>query len=168
MREPRYSDWPSVQEYASDLKIVRYMVWGPNTPTQTKDFVRLCLRQLIKKPRRRYDWAMEVKPSGKMIGICGLGITSPKDREGGEMGYCLNRKFWGKGYTTEATKAMIRFGFQKLGLRRITATCDSQNKAAARVLEKAGMRKEGYFRRNVFQKGKWRDTFFYAVLKPKR
>ena len=81
------------------------------------------------------------------------------------MGYCLNRKFWENGYTTEATKERIRFGFQKHGLRRFTATCDAQNKASARVLEKAGMKKEGHLRKNMFQKGKWRDTFLYAVLK---
>ncbi len=100
--------------------------------------------------------------------MCGFTVVSTKDREGGAMGYGVNRTVWGRGYTTEAAKAMIHFGFQKLGLRRITSTCDVKNKASARVMEKAGMKREGLFRKNVFQKGKWRDTFFYAILKHKR
>jgi len=132
---------------------------------ETQAFLRNCIRLQARRPRRRYDWAMVEKASGQFIGICGFSVTSAKNREGGELGYCLNRKAWGKGYATEATRAMIQIGFKKLGLRRITATCDAKNRASARVLEKAGMRKEGRFRKNLFQKGKWRDTFFFGILK---
>jgi len=165
LRDPRFSDWPEVQNYASDPKVVRYMVWGPNSPAQTKVFLRQCVEKQRQRPRRRYDWAMIERATGRFIGICGMGITSPGNREGGELGYCLDREVWGKGYATEATKAMIGFAFHQLDLRRVTATCDAQNKASARVLVKSGMRKEGHFRKNMFQKGKWRDTFFFGVLK---
>ena len=168
LREPRFSDWPWIHEYASDPRFVRYVVWGPNTESQTKAFLKNCLLQQKKKPRSRYDWVIEEKTSGKVVGMCGFTVVSTKDREGGAMGYGVNRTVWGRGYTTEAAKAMIHFGFQKLGLRRITSTCDVKNKASARVMEKAGMKREGLFRKNVFQKGKWRDTFFYAILKHKR
>jgi ribosomal-protein-alanine N-acetyltransferase len=98
------------------------------------------------------DWWNRIK--GDFSGITGRTV-----------GYCFRPDRWGRGHATEAAKAMIQFWFQKLGLHRITATCDVQNIALVRILEKAGMRKEGFFRKNVFQKSKWRDTFLYAVLK---
>lgn len=165
LRSLRFTDWRAVQEYASDPRVTRFMIWGTNKPAETKKFIKLCLKQQKQRPRRRFDWAMEEKATGKLIGVCGLGVLPAGTREGGEIGYCLNRKVWGRGYATEATKTMLKFGFQKIGFRRITATCDAKNKASARVLEKAGMKREGHLRKNVFQKGKWRDTYLYAVLK---
>ena len=90
-------------------------------------------------------------------------MSNPDNPEGW-IGYSLNRKFWGQGYATEAAEALVKFGFGQLNLHRIFATCDPFNVASARVLEKAGMQREGHFRQHKWVKGKWRDSLLYAIL----
>jgi len=139
------------------------MPWGPNNLTQTHAFLRQVRGWSRQKPRRKFDIAVNLKRGQKLIGACGIRIQDPVLRTA-DMGYVLNRGYWGKGYATEAAKALIHFGFSKLKFHRIWATCDVQNKASARVLEKAGMKREGLLRKNVFQKGAWRDSYLYAIL----
>ena len=71
---------------------------------------------------------------------------------------------WGRGYTTEAARAMIDFGFRELGLHRIWADCDPRNVASWRVLEKLGLRREAHLRQNARIKGEWVDSLLYAIL----
>ena len=160
-------DWKAANEYSSDPIVVRYMPWGPNLPSQTKTFLRLARKASTEKPRTKYELAVVLKSGNRLIGGCGIRIKNADLREG-DLGYALNRLHWGNGYATETTKALIQFGFSKLKLHRIWATCDTRNKASARVLEKAGMKREGLLRQNVFQKGAWRDSFLYAILEKKR
>ena len=84
------------------------------------------------------------------------------------MVYVLNRKFWNKGYMMEVVKRVIHFGFSELGLHRIYATLAPENVASARVLEKAGMRREGHLREHRYIKGEWRDSLLYAILESDR
>jgi RimJ/RimL family protein N-acetyltransferase len=63
-------------------------------------------------------------------------------------------------------ETLLAFGFGRLALRRIWATCDVENRASARVLEKLGMRREGHLRHNVRRNGEWRDSHLYAILEP--
>lgn len=82
----------------------------------------------------------------------------------GEIAYALAKKFWNRGYMTEAANAIVAFGFEKLGLHRIYATCDPANTASVRVMEKISMKREGHLRAHRFAKGNWRDSLLYAVL----
>ncbi len=143
------------------------MPWGPNTPTQTKAYIRLVQSLSRQKPRTKFELGVVLKSKDRLIGGCGIRIQNPIFREG-DLGYVFHRSYWDKGYATEATKAIIDFGFSKLKLHRIWATCDPPNKASARVLEKAGMKREGLLRQNVFQKGAWRDSYLYAILESDR
>lgn len=164
--EFKLSDWKAVHEYASDPHVVKYVVWGPNTAAQTRGFIRRCLRLARRKPRTQWDWAIIEKATNRLVGGCSLTVLSWPNREA-MFGYCLRRDAWNKGYATEAAKAMISFGFQRLKLRRITSTCDVKNKASYKVMKKLGMQREAHYRKNVFLKNHWRDTYLYAVLRDK-
>jgi RimJ/RimL family protein N-acetyltransferase len=152
----------AVHEYASDPEVVRFMVWGPNTPQQTADFLA---RKLAPHPAPRWEFELAVvlKAEQRLVGGVGLRIRSAAHREG-DIGYVLNRRYWNRGIVTEASKAMLDFGFGELGLHRIYATCDPENRPSARVMEKLGMKYEGHLRQNLFEKGHWRDTLLYAIL----
>jgi RimJ/RimL family protein N-acetyltransferase len=139
------------------------MPWGPNTLNQTRDFIRKVRKHRLVKPRWSFEVVVVLKSENRVIGGCGLRIKNPSLREG-DLGYALNRHYWGKGYATEATRALVRFGFTKLKLHRLWATCDNRNKASVRVLEKAGLRFESLLRENLLQKNRWRDTRLYAIL----
>lgn len=163
LRDFNETDWQAVHGYASDPEVVRYMDWGPNTEEETKVFIRRSISHQKEKPRRNYTLAIILKAEDRLIGSCGLHVANPDNREGW-LGYCLNRHFWGQGYATETAKALLRFGFQQLGLHRIYATCDPANIASVHVLEKIGMQREGHLREHKWAKGRWRDSLLYAIL----
>jgi len=163
LREFEEADWEAVHSYGSDLEVVRYMDWGPNTEEDTKKFIQRAIASQKEQPRRIYTLAIVLKPENKLIGGCGIYVSNSENREGW-IGYCLNRSFWGQGYATETAKALLKFGFEQLNLHRIFATCDPANIASASVLEKTGMQREGHFRKHKWAKGKWRDSFLYAIL----
>lgn len=166
LRDFKEIDWRDVHEYASDREVVRYMDWGPNTPEETRRFIKRASATRKRRPRHVYSLAMVSKSEDKVIGGCGINVSNPENREGW-LGYCLNRRYWGRGYATETAKALIGFGFGQLNLHRIFATCDPNNTRSARVLEKAGMKWEGHIREHKWAKGKWCDSLLYAVLEPK-
>ena len=157
------ADWPQVQAYASDPEVVRYMSWGPNSEEETRDFLRQKLEAQAADPRAEFDLAVVLRDTGRLIGACGITVSSARTRCAW-VGYCFHRDFWGQGYATEAARAVVGFGFEALGLHRIFSTCDTENLASARVLEKVGMRREGHVREDALVRGRWRDSYLYAVL----
>jgi ribosomal-protein-alanine N-acetyltransferase len=86
-------------------------------------------------------WATVEKATGRLVGACGL-----KFLEGGmniEVGYHFARAVWGRGYATEGAAAAVRYGFERLGLRRILGVVNPANHASQRVLEKVGLTYQG-------------------------
>jgi RimJ/RimL family protein N-acetyltransferase len=81
-----------------------------------------------------------------------------------EFYYKFFPEFWGKGFATETAKALINFGFTKYNLHRIEAGVATKNKASIRVLEKAGMTREGIRRKILPIRGEWKDNFHYAIV----
>lgn len=163
LRDWQRQDWKHAHTYASDPEVSKYMIWGPNTEAQTKDFIDTAIEAARSKPRRGYELATVLKGSNEIIGGCGMQIVG-KENATAMIGYVLRRDHWGKGITTEAALRLTKFGFDELKLHRIYATCDTENVGSARVLQKCGMRKEAHFIEDMFIKSKWRDTFLFAIL----
>lgn len=86
-------------------------------------------------------WAIVEKSSGEIIGSCGF--ARPHGLTEIELGYFLARKYWRRGFATEAAGACLQFGFEKLGFREIIALTDLENTASQKVLEKIGFVKRG-------------------------
>jgi len=82
-----------------------------------------------------------------------------------EVGYVLTPAHYGHGYATEAVGVLLRLGFEDLGLHRIAARCDARNTASARVMERAGLRREAHLVQSEFVKGGWTDELIYAILR---
>jgi len=143
LRDFEKGDWTSVQDYASDPEVVRYMDFGPNTEQESKDFVQRAIAQQKEQPRNNFSLAIVLKTKKVLIGGCGIYVSNPNNREG-YIGYVLNRNFWQRGYATETARGLLGFGFDQLKLHRIFATCDAENVASAHVLEKNSMRQEGH------------------------
>ena len=89
------------------------------------------------------------------------GVSSPSEAD---IGYEIASAQWGHGYATEAVEALLAFGFQTLQLQRVWAFCLDENTASWRVMERAGLRREGLLRENVWLRGRWWDTAVYGVL----
>ena len=163
LRDFTMDDASAVHHYGSDPEVVRYMPWGPNTWTDTQDFLRGRLDDQRAVPRRSFGLAATLASSGELIGASGIRVTSARLREA-SMGYVYRRDVWNRGYASEAAKALVAFGFEQLGLHRVYAYCDVENIASVRVLQKTGMQREGLLRRHMPIRGRWRDSYLYAVL----
>ncbi len=163
LREFEDEDWVSVHEYAKDEEVSKYMEWGPNTEKETRNFVKGARTFRREDPRRHYELVIVHKEDKKLVGGCGLTIYDANLRQAA-LGYTLHRQYWNQGIATEAASSIIRYGFEKLGLHRIHATCDVLNIGSAAVMKKCGMRQEGHFLEERLIKGSWRNTFLYAIL----
>jgi RimJ/RimL family protein N-acetyltransferase len=163
LREIKNGDFEELHSFGSLPKVCRYVVFGPNTETDTRNYVKYAQMQNRKKPRSQYRLAIIQMETGRLIGDCNIIIANPADREA-HIGYALHPDFWNQGYATESVKGLIQYAFKQLSLHRIYATCDTKNLASKRVLEKSGMKYEGTFRKDKFQKGKWRDTHQFAIV----
>ena len=80
-----------------------------------------------------------------------------------EIGWVFHPEYQGKGYASEAARAVLAFGFNKMKLHRIIATCQPENTASHRVMEKIGMRREGFLKMHPHD-NEWWDEYYYAVL----
>ena len=172
LREFVEADWRSVHSYASDSEVFRYVEGGPFNEQQSRDSVQRAIASQRENPRLDFRLAVTLKMDGNLIGDCRIRILDtnlhPVYRLLGQgyIGFYLNRKFWGQGYASEAAQSLLAFGFDQLGLHRIFAWCDTENRASARVLEKIGMRREGVLLKNWTVRGELRDAFLYAIIEP--
>jgi len=162
LRDCRAEDETAVHAFISDPGVTRYTAWGPNTPEDTTAFLAMAMSEARRSPRIRFSLAMVEREADVLIGLIELRNICERTRRA-DLGYVLSPDWRGRGYAIEAAGAVLRFGFD-LGLRKIVATCDPRNEAAATVLERIGMVREGYLRDHVQVRGQWRDRLLYAVL----
>ena len=122
-------------------------------------FIRAAVAQ---QPPTRF--AIEV--SGTLAGGIGYSERSDVERIGAEVGYWLGRRFWGHGIATAALRLVTAHAFRvNPELRRLYAVPFASNPASARVLEKAGYRREGTLRQSAIKDGKVLDQWMYAILR---
>ena len=110
-------------------------------------------------------WAVVLPQTGRVIGKFSLFYINPENRRA-EIGYVLNRQFWGKGYGTELLGAMIETAFDTYQLHRLEADIDPDNAASLALLRKFGFREEGRFRERWLMGEEWRDSIMMALLAP--
>jgi len=108
-------------------------------------------------------FAITLREHATLIG--GVGLRLSKAHNHAELGYWLGVPYWGKGYATEAACAMVRYGFEQLGLHRIQASHFSNNPASGNVLRKIGMTHEGCRRQHILKWGEYLDLELYGMLK---
>jgi RimJ/RimL family protein N-acetyltransferase len=163
LRELSEDDAVSVQAWATDPEVYRYMEWGPNTLEETQEFLRRLIPTRLELPRRTFELGFVLKGTDQLVGAGGLRIRSSQHRIA-DIGYVLRRDAWGQGLGTEAARALVELGLRRLGMHRIWATCHVENGRSARVLEKVGMQREGRLRGNVLKDAAWRDAHLYALV----
>jgi RimJ/RimL family protein N-acetyltransferase len=106
---------------------------------------------------------VEVADSGELIGDVVL-FWHSRAHGGGEIGYVLHPDFGGRGYATEAVRALLRLGFDELGLHRIVARLDERNESSASLARRLGMRQEARLVHNELFKGEWSTELDFAML----
>ena len=105
-----------------------------------------------------------LRETGKPIGTIGLYGIKPEDFRA-VMGFDLLKEYWGNGYMTEAGKALIDYAFSEMGLNRIQASADADNKRSLAAIERMGFTREGVMRQKDFYKGAFHDDIVFSILR---
>lgn len=125
----------------SDPEVMRYMGNGPMSRTQTEAMLRGRILDYYGQHAGLGIWATLERDTGDCIGMHVLNHIPGEAHI--QVGYRLFPRFWGRGYATEMSIALIRYGFVEIGLQRIVAITDPDNGASLRVLEKCGLHRDG-------------------------
>ncbi|WP_433857684.1 GNAT family N-acetyltransferase [Streptomyces kronopolitis] len=157
-------DLAAIHAYQRLPEVCRYLYWGPLDEAGSRASVAAkTTRTTLRESGDVLQLAVVVRASGVLAGDVTFVWKSREHRQGG-IGYVFHPDHAGHGYATEASRALLRLGFEELGLHRIQAELDWRNTASARLLERLGMRREGHLRENEFLDGEWADEVVYAML----
>jgi len=156
-------DWKDLHEYLSKEEVVKYEPYGIFTEEE-------CKKEAEYRSQQQCFWAVCLKENNKLIGNVYFAQQHPEEILTWTIGYVFNPVFQGRGYATEASREILRYGFEQLNARRIVAMCNPKNSASWKLLERLNMRREGHLIKNIFfkydDKGQpiWNDTYEYAIL----
>ena len=158
------SDVTALWPFVSDEDFPRHMTWEAHrSQDETADFIRSS--EEGREQGSSITWA--VVEGATLAGIIGLhGITRTVrawrvDRA--ELGYWIGPPFQNRGFATEAARGAMRYGFDDLGLHKITVGCIAENTASRRVIEKLGFRFLGEQRDHAFRFGRWWNHLAYEM-----
>ncbi|MDQ3916664.1 MAG: GNAT family N-acetyltransferase [Actinomycetota bacterium] len=115
-----------------------------------------------------YAFAIRTAPAGELIGRITLSQVFRWNFQNCYLGYWVAAEHNGRGYGTRAVELAVGHAFDELGLHRVQANVMTKNPRSARVLEKAGFRKEGRALRYLQIAGRWEDHDMYAVTREDR
>ena len=166
IRDYVYSDLEAMHAWVSDPEVMKFLDWKTNTLAETSKMLDDAIHEINLHNREKYFFAIVHKKSNKNIGDVGFTVISRNDSGGiADSGFFLLKEYWGAGYAVEAFHTLIEFAFLKLGLHKVIAGCDAENKASEMVMIKCGLSREGTFRKHHFHRGKWCDRLKYGLLK---
>lgn len=164
LQEISWDDLEMIHQLHSIPEVDEFNTLGiPENLNDTRKVVQADIDDQKQSARSRFCWKAIQKETGEFIGIAGMTLSNDRFKTG-EFYYKLFPEFWGKGLATEMAKALIKFGFEEYRLHRIEAGVATLNVASIRVLEKAGMKREGTRRKILPIRGEWKDNFHYAIL----
>jgi RimJ/RimL family protein N-acetyltransferase len=150
--------------FQSRADVTRYLYYEPYTPDElTAALTRKAGRTALEHEGDSLNLAVVPKDLGRVVGDVTLFWHSEENRQG-EIGYVFHPDHHGRGYAREAAEALLRIGFDELGLHRIVGRLDARNLASAALLERLGMRREAHLVENEWVKGRWTDEVVYALL----
>ncbi len=157
-------DAPAVAQAAGRREIADTTILIPHPYTEIH--ARRWIEGLVEAAahNRVAVFAIQAKSSGKLVGAIGLREIDEEHSQA-ELGFWIAVEFWGQGFATEAARAVIRHAFESLHLNRVYAHHMARNPASGRVLEKVGLKREGFLRQRVRKWGRFEDVVLLAILR---
>ena len=163
LRRPKLTDLDALFAIGSDPEVAHYAEWPINTSRQDS-LERLRGRTKDWRTGAEYYWVITLRGDDRAIGA----IASCVKQHAADFGYLLDRRHWGNGYATEAARAIVGWAFSVPSIRRVWATCDTENLASVRVIEKVGLEREGVLRQAIVRpniSSQPRDAFIYSKVR---
>jgi RimJ/RimL family protein N-acetyltransferase len=168
LRPLNKNDINDVHAYQKRKDVLRYLLWEVRDHEESaKNLEKRIAMVELTDDGDGIIFAVELPDPagghGRVIGDIGVMLKSAKHSQL-EVGWIFHPAVHGRGYATEAAKAVLALCFETLGAHRVFAELDPRNEASARLCELIGMRQEGLLRQNEIFKGEWSDSAIYAIL----
>ena len=164
LRPFQVDDADDVRRLAGDIRISKQLSRMPHPYSEGIAEEWILAHEADYRAGKSLNFAITLKRTGELMGS--IGLHPKEDLLRAEVGYWVGVPYWGNGYTTEALKEMLRFGFDDFSLQRIYAIHFVTNPASGRVMEKAGMKLEGFMRLGASTLQGLRDCMQRAIIKP--
>lgn len=159
--------------YTDDDAMLKYWISDPKIQSLYSEPV-YCTKQEVKELLDKYigsyekndfyRWAITLKKTDECIGQIAYFLVD-NNNHFAEIEYCIGSLFQRKGFATEATKAVIQYGFDKINLHKVQICHKSINLPSRKVIEKCGFTYEGTLRDFFYQDGKYIDRLYYSMLR---
>lgn len=164
LRRFKYEDWDSMLKNWAGDEAVQSMYSEPTYTT--KEAVTELLDKYIGSYEKEdyYRWAVTPKNSDECIGQIAYFLVDSKNHFA-EIEYCIGKEFQCKGYATEATKAVIAYGFDEINLHKVQICTKTINKPSKRVIEKCGFTYEGTLRDYFYMNGEYVGRLYFSILR---
>ncbi len=164
LRQFRIEDADAVyNNWASDPEVTKYLTWPYHKTVETTKKVLLDWTGQYSKDDY-YQWAIVLKENGdEPIGSIAV-VRKDNNVEMVHTGYCIGKKWWHEGITSEALSALIKFFFEEAGMNRIEARHDPRNPNSGKVMAKCGLKYEGTHRESDWNNQGRCDSVMYAIL----
>lgn len=150
------------RNWASDDEVTKYLTW----PTHSSvDVSRAVLADWTAHYADAdfYNWAIALKEIGEPIGSIGV-VRWDERVASAHIGYCIGRRWWRQGITSESLEAVIRFLFEQVGVNRVDSRHDPKNPNSGRVMAHCGMQNEGTQRQADLNNQGICDFTTYGIL----
>ncbi len=163
LREFCEEDLAAFSAYRNDPEVAKYQSWSDYNMNDAKSFYHTQKQLAFNTDNTWFQIGISKKGSEKLIGD--LAVHFFDDSNQAEIGFTLSKEAQKQGYAQEAVAKVVDILFNKYNKHRITATIDTRNNEARKLLEKLNFRREGHYIKNIFFKGEWSDEYSYALLK---
>ncbi len=159
LKIPEFKDAISMRDIANDKDVSRYLtnVPYPYTLEDAQKFIKTC------RQNRTFDFGIFLQNNNRFIGMVGLAISNIHNHA--TLGYWLGKKYWSKGYASEAALRLIEFGFDELDLHRIASHHFHKNPVSGFVMQKIGLKYEGTRKQHFKKDGEYFDIVDYGLLR---
>lgn len=165
LRPFKLEDLPHMQRYGVREEYYRYLPLDPLTPESIAEFHNHLMSLQDQQKEYQLQFAIEPITIRHIVGAINLNSLNLA-HQSASVGYALDSEYQGLGYMTEALMAILDYGFTTLSLHRIWAYADPRNTKSWKVMERAGLKREGLLREDKFIRGNRRDSYLYSILKP--
>ena len=159
-------DLELIKKIYCNEQVLQYTPFDILSEEQAEKHLERIIREWGMASANNDEWAVLLRATGEKVGRAHIEIDRETDT--GMIGWFLVPEYWGRGYASEMTPALIAQCFDGFGLHRVNAVCCPKNDASWKILEKCGMRREAYYRQKCryVKHGavRWEDELEYALL----
>ena len=157
------SDAEVVTKLCSNYNIYKNTLFIPNPYTIDYAYTWMEKHEENYNLDKLYEFAITDKESGELYGA--IALSNNKSFQNGELAYWVGEEYWGRGYATEASKAMLDFAFNIKGYHKVFARYFASNPASGKVMDKLGMVKEGILKDHIKKDDRFEDMVYYGIIK---